>query len=43
MEIKVVSVIGGGTMGNGIAHLFAMKGFLVYLVEDFGATLFTCF
>ena len=33
MEIKNVSVIGGGTMGNGIAHIFAMKGFSVNLVE----------
>src|ERR1039457_6498481 len=33
MEIKNVSVIGGGTMGNGIAHVFAMKGFYVNLVE----------
>ncbi len=33
MEIKNVSVIGGGTMGNGIAHVFALKGFNVNLVE----------
>jgi len=33
MEIKNVSVIGGGTMGNGIVHLFALKGFNVNLVE----------
>lgn len=33
MDIKTVSVIGGGTMGNGIAHLFAWKGFKVNLVE----------
>ena len=33
MEIKKVVVIGGGTMGNGIAHVFAMKGFDVNLVE----------
>jgi len=33
MEIKNVSVIGGGTMGNGIVHTFAMKGFDVNLVE----------
>lgn len=32
-EIKNVSVIGGGTMGNGIAHVFAMSGFEVTLVE----------
>jgi 3-hydroxybutyryl-CoA dehydrogenase len=33
MEINKVSIIGGGTMGNGIAHVFAMKGFYVNLVE----------
>jgi len=33
MVIKTVSVIGGGVMGNGIAHIFAMKGFHVNLVE----------
>ncbi len=33
MEIKKVSVIGGGTMGNGITHVFALKGFQVNLVE----------
>lgn len=33
MDIKKVTVIGGGTMGNGIAHIFAMKGFEVYLTE----------
>ena len=33
MEIKKVSVIGAGTMGNGIAHVFAMKGFSVKLVD----------
>ena len=33
MEIKKVAVIGGGTMGNGITHVFAMKGFDVYLTE----------
>jgi 3-hydroxybutyryl-CoA dehydrogenase len=33
MEIKNISVIGGGTMGNGIAHVFALKGFNVNLVE----------
>lgn len=32
-EIKKVAVIGGGTMGNGIAHVFAMNGFDVKLVE----------
>ncbi len=33
MEIKKVAVIGGGTMGNGIAHVFALKDFEVYLTE----------
>ncbi|MEO8231239.1 MAG: 3-hydroxybutyryl-CoA dehydrogenase [Ignavibacteriota bacterium] len=33
MDIKKVAVIGGGTMGNGIAHVFAMKDFDVYLTE----------
>lgn len=33
MEIKKVSIIGGGTMGNGITHVFALKNFEVNLVE----------
>jgi 3-hydroxybutyryl-CoA dehydrogenase len=33
MSINKVVVIGGGTMGNGIAHVFAMKGFDVFLTE----------
>ncbi|GAB5408335.1 MAG: 3-hydroxybutyryl-CoA dehydrogenase [Balneolaceae bacterium] len=33
MNIKKVAVIGGGTMGNGIAHVFAMSGFSVTLIE----------
>ena len=33
MDIKKVAIIGGGTMGNGIAHVFAMNGFDVNLVE----------
>lgn len=33
MSIKKAVVIGGGTMGNGIAHVFAMKGFDVFLTE----------
>ena len=28
--IKNISVIGAGTMGNGIAHVFAQNGFSVY-------------
>lgn len=33
MDIKKVAIIGGGTMGNGIAHVFAMKDFQVFLTE----------
>ena len=33
MEIKNVSVIGAGTMGNGIAHVFAQTGFKVTLID----------
>ena len=33
MSIKKVAVIGGGTMGNGIAHVFAMNGIPVNLIE----------
>ena len=33
MEIKNVSVIGAGTMGNGIAHVFAQTGLNVTLVD----------
>jgi len=29
----IVGVIGAGTMGNGIAHVFAMKGFKVTIVD----------
>lgn len=32
-DIKNISVIGGGTMGNGIAHVFALSGFEVTLIE----------
>jgi 3-hydroxybutyryl-CoA dehydrogenase len=31
--MKNISVIGSGTMGNGIAHLFAQQGFSVALVD----------
>lgn len=31
--MKNITVIGAGTMGNGIAHVFAQKGFLVSLVD----------
>ena len=31
--MKNISVIGAGTMGNGIAHVFAQKGFKVTLID----------
>jgi 3-hydroxybutyryl-CoA dehydrogenase len=31
--MKNVSVIGAGTMGNGIAHVFAQNGFIVNLID----------
>jgi 3-hydroxybutyryl-CoA dehydrogenase len=33
MEVKKVGVIGAGTMGNGIAHVFATSGYDVVLVD----------
>jgi len=33
MEIKRVGVIGAGTMGNGIAHVFARSGYGVFLCD----------
>jgi 3-hydroxybutyryl-CoA dehydrogenase len=33
MSVKNVSVIGAGTMGNGIAHVFAQNGFPVTLID----------
>lgn len=33
MDIKKVAVVGGGTMGNGIAHVFAMNEIPVHLIE----------
>lgn len=32
--IKNISVIGAGTMGNGIAHVFAQSGFTVNLIDS---------
>lgn len=37
--IKNVTVIGAGTMGNGIAHVFAMNGFNVQLADISGEAL----
>jgi 3-hydroxybutyryl-CoA dehydrogenase len=34
MDIKNVAVIGGGTMGNGIAHVFASKNYQVTLIDQ---------
>jgi 3-hydroxybutyryl-CoA dehydrogenase len=33
MDIKTIGIIGAGTMGNGIAHVFARSGYNVVLVE----------
>lgn len=33
MNINKVSIIGAGTMGNGIAHVFALNGFSVDLID----------
>jgi 3-hydroxybutyryl-CoA dehydrogenase len=33
MEIKNICVIGAGTMGNGIAHVFALNGFKVEIFD----------
>jgi len=33
LNIKTVAVIGGGTMGNGIAHVFAQYGYRVVLAD----------
>lgn len=31
--MKIISVIGSGSMGNGIAHIFAMAGFKVHMID----------
>ncbi len=33
MNLQTVTVIGAGTMGNGIAHVFALAGFDVNLID----------
>ena len=33
MQIKRVGVVGAGTMGNGIAHVFARAGYAVTLCD----------
>jgi 3-hydroxybutyryl-CoA dehydrogenase len=33
MSVKNIAVIGAGTMGNGIAHVFAQNGFPVMLID----------
>jgi len=32
-QIKTVTVIGSGTMGNGICHVFAQSGFNVHMMD----------
>jgi 3-hydroxybutyryl-CoA dehydrogenase len=34
MEIRTIGVVGGGTMGNGIAHVAALTGLSVVLVDQ---------
>ncbi len=33
IKMNLIAVIGAGTMGNGIAHVFAQKGFKVHLID----------
>lgn len=35
MDINKIAVIGGGTMGNGIAHVFALNGLAE--ISEYGA------
>src|SRR5512132_2423243 len=39
MEIRRIGVIGGGTMGNGIAQVFATNGYEVRLHDSFPGAL----
>lgn len=40
--MKIVAIIGAGTMGNGIAHTFAQNGFTVKLIDISEAALEKC-
>ena len=31
--MKNIAIVGAGTMGNGIAHVFAQNGYLVHLID----------
>src|SRR2546426_8854827 len=33
MEVKTIGVVGAGTMGNGIAHVFARGGYQILLCD----------
>jgi 3-hydroxybutyryl-CoA dehydrogenase len=37
--MEKIAVIGSGTMGNGIAHVFALKGYPVALIDVSAAAL----
>jgi len=39
ISMKNITVVGAGTMGNGIAHVFALKGFRVHLIDASEAAL----
>jgi 3-hydroxybutyryl-CoA dehydrogenase len=32
-QVSVIGVVGAGTMGNGIAHIFAQCGYMVWLID----------
>jgi 3-hydroxyacyl-CoA dehydrogenase len=38
-KMEIIAVIGAGTMGNGIAHVFIQKGFKVHLIDTQAAAL----
>ncbi len=33
LDLKTVTIIGSGTMGNGISHVFAQCGFNVHMMD----------